>query len=186
MEGCLRHCFSDAVRRYESKDFVQFSINRKDIYEWLTQQGLGDGSGSMAIPRVVRTAPVEMKSSFIARCARATVRSLRGKTSCIKLTTKSKVLAAQTQLELMNLGIVTVRWPALVKDYGYYHNVQITARGNITRFDERVGFVFPRKTRDSAQDQSGWDRSCLSRDLPRRELEWLFEARLWVRARGIA
>lgn len=153
---------------------MHFCVNRKDAYKWLTQQGVGDGSGGMTIPRIVRMGPAGEKAAFLSTMFEGDGSISSGKTCCIKLTSKSRLLVAQTQLELMNLGIAAVRWHEERKGYGRFHNVQITTKSAIARFDELIGFVSERK-RNVHRLQLQHERSCHSRDLPLSELRWLFD-----------
>lgn len=174
MQRCFSYCFGNACRKYENNGVVHFGVNRKDVYNWLTQQGVGDGSGGMTIPRSVRMGPAGEKAAFLSTMFEGDGSVSSGKSCCIKLTSKSRLLVAQTQLELMNLGIAAVRWHEERKGYGRFHNLQITTKSAIARFDELIGFVSERK-RNVHRLQLQHERSSHTRDLPQSELKWLFE-----------
>lgn len=172
MKDCLTHSFGNAVKQTFRDGVAHFRMSRKDIYRWLTEQGVGDGSARMATPLVVRSAPLDLKCQFLRAFYEGdgSVWS-EGRSTCVKFASKSDLLVRQIQHELLNLGIAAFAGGESKGKFGWFSNLQLASARHVEAFDRNIGFVSARK-QGVVRVQPGYDRSCVFRDIPRAELEW--------------
>lgn len=182
MMDCLTHSFGNAVKQTFRDGVAHFRMSRKDIYLWLSEQGVGDGSARMAIPLIVRTAPLALKCQFLRAFYEGDGSVASGdRSTYVKFASKSDLLVRQIQHELLNMGIAAFAGRELKGEFGWFSNLQLAASRHVETFDRHIGFVSARK-RGVVRVQPGHARSCFFRDIPRAELEW-FADRLHDRER---
>lgn len=91
---------------------------------------------------------------------------------CITLSTASKTLATETQLLLLNFGIVCTVREKIVKDRPYY---VLTLRGqrSVRRFVEKIGFRLERKQKPVLESLSTTSRDGGDTERIPYQIEWL-------------
>jgi DNA polymerase III subunit gamma/tau len=99
-------------------------------------------AGEKRVPWAVLVSPEEVVRSFLRGYFELDGGASGG---FVEALTKSPVLAEQVQVLLLNLGIVSRRFPKKHKKYGLYWRVRI-ARTSLGVFQEKVGFVSNRKS----------------------------------------
>ena len=192
----IEKCFSYKENTNVKEFYKVIKINSSFIYQFLTELGLDleSHSDSKSIPGIILESPKSVQVSFLKGYFEGDG-GIWGGTDGISCVSKSEELIKQIQLILLNLGIISKKWPVFNKKYGMTYWALYFFGKNIDLFKKEVNFESIRKkneldttlkNRKDIFDTIPFGKTLLKESInnirtcyPGKSVKKLFEKKLW-------